>query len=216
MKLFKDRTDAGKQLAQLLLPYKRRKDVIVVALVRGGVPVAAEISPVLHAPLDIVVVRKIGDPGAPEFALGALTQSGEPLFNEQFMQRIYLAEQAVLAVIDQEKQELQRRLERYRGTKAPLNCQDKTVILVDDGIATGATMRAAIASVKSLGAKKVVVAVPVCPQEVVQEFELQCDEFVCLEQPAYFPAVGYFYEQFEPVEDEQVSKFIQQATVLTH
>lgn len=208
MKRFKNRVDAGRQLARMLENYRRRSDVVVVGLVRGGVPVAAEIARELALPLDIVVVRKIGAPGMPELAVGALTQSGEPIFNNKLMNSMGLTKNSVTDIIESERLELKRRLLTYRGRRAPLDCTDKIVIVVDDGIATGATMHAAVVSVKTAGAKKVVIAVPVCPPEVAQEIKAFADEVVCLDQPAYFPAVGYFYEQFEQVEDEVVKSLL--------
>ncbi|MCL4229458.1 phosphoribosyltransferase [Candidatus Dependentiae bacterium] len=206
---FKDRADAGQQLALLLSAYKHSPNVLVVGLVRGGVPVAAEIARELVVPLDIVVVRKIGAPGMPELAVGALTQTGQSILNYAMMQTMGITEQQIAPIIRQEQKELARRLSVYREDKKSPNYADKTVILVDDGIATGATMQAAIASVKELGAKRLVLAVPVCPAEVAQKLSELVDEFICLEQqPDYFPAVGYFYEHFEQVEDETVKSLM--------
>lgn len=205
---FKDRADAGQQLTRLLLAYKHNPNVLVVGLVRGGVPVAAEIARELMVPLDIVVVRKIGAPGMPELAVGALTQTGQSILNYAMMQTMGITEQQIAPIIRQEQKELERRLSVYREDKKSPNYADKTVILVDDGIATGATMQAAIASVKELGAKRLVLAVPVCPAEVAQKLSELVDVFICLEQPEYFPAVGYFYEHFEQVEDEVVKSLM--------
>ena len=207
---FRDRVDAGQQLARLLSAYKHNPNVLVVGLVRGGVPVAAEIARELVMPLDIVVVRKIGAPKMPELAVGALTQTGQSILNHHMMHTMGITEQQVAPIICQERKELARRLSVYREDKKLLNYAGKTVILVDDGIATGATMQAAIASVKELGAKRFILAVPVCPPEIARDLQGLVDEFICLEQPEYFPAVGYFYQHFEQVEDEMVQKLLSQ------
>lgn len=206
MTIFKDRVEAGHKLAQKLFHYKNKKNVLVLGLVRGGVIVAAQVAQELNLPLDIIVVRKIGAPQFPELAVGALTQGGNPWFNESLILQLGITKDALEPIINAERAELERRLKTYRVGKKPLTCTGKTVVLVDDGIATGATMHAAVQSAQEMGAKKIIIAVPVCPPEIVKEFEKKVDEVICLETPSYFPAVGSFYRYFEQVSDYEVVK----------
>lgn len=201
---FKNRIDAGKQLAQALRHYAHKPNTVVLGLARGGVVVAHKVATILHLPLNIMVVRKIGAPGFPELAVGALTQNGIPLLDEKLMQSIGITQESLMPIIASERIELARRLKKYCTGKQPLDCKNKTVILVDDGIATGATMKAAIKSAYDLGAKKVVVAVPLCPPEEVEGIKKLVDEFVCIEKSIYFPAIGSFYKEFAQVEDDEV------------
>ena len=192
---FKDRADAGRQLAHQLLQYKDSPDVMVVALPRGGVVTGFEIAQALGVPLDIVVPRKIGAPGQPELAVGALTEEGVPLLNELLIKKLGISDVDVRFTIEEEKKEAQRRLLLYRGDRNPLNLKGKIVILVDDGIATGATMRAAIATVRVRGAKKIIVAVPVSSPEILNEIGQEVDSVICLHTPEVFWGVSAFYNE---------------------
>lgn len=195
MKLFKDRQSAGKLLAKRLWEFKGVKGVIVLGIPRGGVVVAKEIARELNLPLDIIVTRKIGAPNQPELALGAVDLDGEVIgdvgeFGE---------------IIERELEELKRRENLYRQGKEPLDVENKTVILVDDGIATGATTLSAINYLKRHQAKKIILAVPVASREAIEKI---VEEVIVLETPEYFQAVGQFYEKFEPVEDTEVIQYL--------
>ena len=170
---FKDRVDGGKQLAVLLTKYKNNTDAIIIGLPRGGVVIAFEVSKELNLPLDIIVPRKIGAPTNPELAVGALTQEGAIVWNEALRKSLGLSPDDLKDIIAAEKKEAARRLRVYRGNRQPLNLKNKIVILVDDGIATGATMRAAISSARIQGAKFIVVAVPVSPMQVLEKIKQQ-------------------------------------------
>jgi putative phosphoribosyl transferase len=202
VRYFKDRADAGRQLVPLLQQYAHAKDTIVVGLPRGGVVPAYEIARALGLPLDIVVSRKIGAPDQPELAVGALTEDGTVIFNDDIMQTLGLAPDDVHSIIEAEKQEAQRRLALYRAGKSPREFKGKTIIIVDDGIATGATMRAAIASVRAQGARKIVVAVPVALEAELATID--ADEIYCPLRVDYFPGVGAFYESFPQTSDQEV------------
>lgn len=200
MTIFKDRTEAGKKLAEVLSEFKNT-NAIVLALPRGGVVVGAEIAQVLDLPFDIIVTRKIGAPGNSEYAIGAIDIEGNGVFNETETTNIdkkWLEDE-----IAKERREAERRWKEYRGTRGTLNLTSKTAIIVDDGIATGMTMRAAVQYAKKLGAQKVIVAVPVASADSVQEIKKDA-EVRTLKTPALFFAVGQFYEDFPQVEDERV------------
>ena len=207
---FKDRVDAGRQLADALESYQAKDDVVVIGLPRGGVVTAFEVAQILELALDIILTRKIGAPMQPELAVGALTQDGEPTFDQNLMEQLGLTQKDLEPVVAEERQEAKRRLQLYRGDKLPLDLNGKTVIMVDDGIATGATMRAAIKSARSLGAEKIVVAVPVSPADSLEKIKREVDDTVCLYVPAVFFGVGGFYEQFAQTEDEQVIRLLRQ------
>jgi len=215
---FEDRIDAATQLADKLSEYEHRGDVVVVGLPRGGVPMAALIAERLQAPLEIVVPRKIGHPAHPEFAIGALTEDGQVIWNVDFADPqsasrygITHKSEAVQHVVEQEKMEAQRRIREYRGSRAQVSFQHKTVILVDDGVATGATIKAAIRSLRAQQADKVVCAVPVGPPDAVHQLEALCDQVICLSIPHEFHAVGAFYEHFDQTEDAEVIQCLSQA-----
>lgn len=211
---FKDRADAGRKLIPKLLKYKNNPDAIIIGLPRGGVITAFEIAQELRLPLDIVVPRKIGAPNNPELAVGALTEDGIPLFNDYLMERLGLVKDDVKEIIAEEKQEAQRRLALYRGNRTPLNLDNKIAILVDDGIATGATMGAAIASARARGAKKVIVAVPVSSSDVIKKIKKEVDEFICLYVPEILWGIGAFYDNFAQTKDEEVIERMEQAKKL--
>lgn len=202
--MFFDRSDAGKQLARLVSKYKNQKDVIVIGLPRGGVVTAYEVAVFLNAPLDVVCPRKIGSPDNPEFALGAITETGEGFFNDALIKQLHVSSTYLEEEIAKEKKCAEMRLALYRKGRHPLNLQAKTVLIVDDGLATGATMKAAILSVKLQTPAKIVVAVPVAPPDTVSEIQEMVDEFLCLETPRLFQAVGQFYRNFDQTENEEV------------
>lgn len=202
--IFRDRKDAGEKLAEKLDKYKGKSDVVVLGLPRGGVVTANEVAKRLDLPLDIIVPRKIGAPGNPELAIGAITESGEGIFDEEIMKYVGADQEYIEKTMEEEKKEAQRRLKVYRGSKPPVDLKGKTVILVDDGIATGSTMRAAIASVKAKEAGKIVVAVPVLARDTVKKIEKEVDELIYVGAPLFFGAVGAFYQIFDQTEDEEV------------
>lgn len=205
---FKDRHDAGKQLVSLLTKYKKNQNAIVLGLPRGGVVTAYEIAQGLELPLDVICPRKVGAPQNPELAIGAVTETGEGYFNEDLIIRLNVSESYLSRAIEEEKKRAQFRLALYRKGRAPLNLEDKIVIIVDDGLATGATMKAAIQSVQKMGAQSVVVAVPVSPPETLKDIEAMVDEVACVDTPIFFQAVGQFYEEFGQTEDEEVIKLL--------
>jgi putative phosphoribosyl transferase len=207
MKTFRDRVDAGQQLANKLRQFADA-NAIVLALPRGGVPVGAEVARKLHLPLDVLVVRKLGAPGQPELAMGAIASGGAVVMNPEV--RAYFADQpeVVDAITQREQQELQRRERVFRATHAPLDVKDKTAIVVDDGAATGATMRAALQALRMLGARQVIVALPVCSLEAERMLSQEADKIICLEVPRTFYAVGQWYEQFDQTTDEEVRQLL--------
>lgn len=208
---FINRVQAGQLLAKQLLKYKDAPDTLVLGLPRGGVVVSYEVAKALDLPMDINIVRKIGIPSNPELAVGALTASGTIYLNKPLMESMGLTVDMLTPIIETEKKEALRRLHTYRGDLPPLEIKDKTIILVDDGIATGATMRVAIQSVKLHGAKKIIVAVPVGSSQEVSRLKREVDEVVCLHEPEEFWGIGHFYENFAPVADEEVVELMQRA-----
>lgn len=204
MLLFKDRQDGGRQLAAQLSKYRDQKDVLVLGLARGGVVTAFEVASGLNLPLNVIVVRKIGAPGNEELALGAIAEHGEGIFNEHLIGILGVPSDHLKKEIQRQKKILKERLDLYRGdTPAPV-IKGKTVILVDDGIATGASMRVAIKSVRDGEAKKIVLAIPVAAPDSLRKIEKEVDEVVCLSSPAFFEAVGAFYRVFDQTSDEEV------------
>jgi putative phosphoribosyl transferase len=208
---FPNRIEAGRILAEKLEKYADRDDVIVLGLPRGGVPVAKEVAKRLRAPLDVFIVRKLGVPGFEELAAGAIASGGVRVLNEDVMRAIPHADQAIEAVTVRETTELQRREQMYReGLPAP-QLRDRVAILVDDGLATGATMRAAVKALRQRGVAKIVVAVPVGPPDTCHEIEEQADETICLSTPEFFQAVGQYYEDFSQTTDEDVREVLGRA-----
>lgn len=203
-----DRRDAGKQLAAHLAEYENDPDVIVLALPRGGVPVGYEIATALHAPLDVFIVRKLGVPGHAELAMGAIATGDVVVYNEHIVKQLNITKAEIQAVIAKEKAELARREKVYRGNKPPITLAGKTVILVDDGIATGASMHAAINALKKLDAARIIVAVPVAPPEACEVLAPLVAEFICPLQPPDFAAVGYWYQDFTQTEDDEVRELL--------
>jgi predicted phosphoribosyltransferase len=209
--LFQDRSDAGRELASKLRRYAGRDDVVVLGLPRGGIPVAYEVAQALGAPLDVFLVRKLGVPGHEELAMGAIASGGARVLNEQVVDRLGIPPEAIEAVTEQERQELERRERAYRGDRPPLDLRDKIVILVDDGLATGASMRAAVAALPAHQPGRVVVAVPVGAAQTCWELRGEVDELVCARQPEPFFAVGAWYDRFEQTTDEVVRELLRRA-----
>jgi len=208
---FPNRTEAGRLLAEKLVKYAGRDDVIVLGLPRGGVPVAFEVAQRLGAPLDVFIVRKLGVPGFEELAAGAIASGGVRVLNEDVTRAIPHADEMIEAVTVRETAELERREQIYREGRPPPELRDRVVILVDDGLATGATMRAAVKALRQRGAAKIVVAVPVGPPDTCREIEQEADETICLSTPPFFQAVGQYYEDFSQTSDEDVRELLTQA-----
>lgn len=207
---FEDRVEAGQILASQLRAYADRVDVVVLALPRGGVPVGFEIAQALRAPLDVMIVRKLGVPGHEELALGAIA-SGFRVLNERLVEDLALSPGVIESIARRQQVELERREKLYRGDRPPMDVAKQVAILVDDGIATGSTMRAAIQALRQQEPARIVVAVPVAPPPVCEEMEGMVDELVCLAQPAGFFAVGQWYRDFSETSDQQVRNLLDRA-----
>jgi predicted phosphoribosyltransferase len=207
---YRDRRHAGVELARQLADVKGQ-DVVVLALPRGGVPVAFEVARALDAPLDVFVVRKLGLPGHPEFAMGAIASGGVRVLNDEVIRLYRISEQAVEAIAREERNELERRERVYRRRRAPLDVRGRTVVLVDDGLATGSTMRAAVEAVRALSPARVIVAVPVGSADTCREFAAIADEIVCARAPEHFAAVGQWYDDFRQTTDEEVGELLEGA-----
>jgi putative phosphoribosyl transferase len=203
---FENRTQAGRQLAQALLGYKDRQPV-VLALPRGGVPVAEQVAEALDAPLDLILVRKIGVPMQPELAMGAVVDGAQPLIvrNEDVIAMAGISESEFRKVCDHEQAEIERRRARYLGGRARAEVAGKTAIVIDDGVATGATTRAALRATRLRRPKKLVLAVPVAPTETLPAMREEADEVVCLEDHEFFGAIGYYYADFHQISDQEVT-----------
>jgi putative phosphoribosyl transferase len=208
---FRDRTEAGQLLAEKLRAYGRDPAAIVLALPRGGVPVAYEVAMGLKLPLDVFVVRKLGVPGYRELAMGAIASGGVRVLNEDVLRAMPDASAMVAQVTTQETQELERRERDYRGDRPPSEIRGRVVLLVDDGLATGASMLAAIAALRKKAPSSIVAAVPVCPPETLREVERAADETVALFAPDWFQGVGQFYEDFTQTSDEEVRRLLARA-----
>jgi len=209
--LFRDRTEAGQILAEKLAAYAHCPDVLVLALPRGGVPVGYEVAQALHAPLDVFLVRKLGLPGQEELAMGAIASGGIRVLNEEVIDKLNIPEEVIDAVAAEEQQELIRRERSYRDGRPPPDVRGRTVILVDDGLATGSTMRAAVAALRQQGPACIVVAVPVGAAETCAELQRQADKVVCVHTPEPFYAVGAWYEDFSQTTDEEVRDLLTRA-----
>lgn len=210
--IFRDRREAGQRLAAQLMDYADRPDVLVLALPRGGVPVAYEVARALHAPLDIFLVRKLGVPGHEELAMGAIATGGVRVLNEDIVQYLQIPGEVIDAVAVDEQRELERRERAYRDDRPAPDVRGKTVILVDDGLATGSTMRAAAAALRKQQPARIVVAVPVSAVQTCDEYRMGVDEIVCAVTPEPFHGVGLWYEDFSQITDEEVRTLLAQST----
>jgi putative phosphoribosyl transferase len=209
--IFTDRTQAGQKLAVRLKKYANRKDVIVLATPRGGVPVAYEVASELKLPLDIFVLRKLGVPGHEELAFGAIASGGVRVLDRDIVVGYEIAPSDIERIVRSERQEMRRREDAYRGGRPPLDVKGKTVILVDDGIATGASILAGIRALRQLNPARIVVAVPVAPPSTCAQLKHETDELISLETPEQFFGVGQFYFDFSQVTDEQVVEYLARA-----
>lgn len=210
--MFTDRKDAGRQLAAVLEKL-RFESPVVLALPRGGVPVGFEIASRLKAPLDVIVVRKLGAPGQHELGLGAIVDGDHPqsVLNEEIIQELEVSAEYLQAEIESELKEIRRRQDLYRNGRPPINVAGQTAIVVDDGIATGGSIRAALRGVRRQGPRKLVLAVPVAPPETIESLRADADVAICLEKPAFFFAIGEFYEDFDQTTDKEVVELLDAA-----
>jgi predicted phosphoribosyltransferase len=214
---FRDRTEAGRLLAEKLRAYADQPEVVVLALPRGGVPVAFEVRRALRAPMDVFVVRKLGTPGQSELAMGAIASGGVRVLNEDVIRLLGIPEEVIDRVAAEELWELERRERAYRGERPAPDLKDRTVILVDDGLATGSTMHAAVAAVRQTRPARIVVAVPVAPPATLREFREEADEVVCVLAPEEpFDGVGRWYLDFSQTTDEQVRELMELASSKQH
>jgi putative phosphoribosyl transferase len=211
VKLFRDRIEAGRMLAGKLRRYAGRSDVVVLALPRGGVPVAFEVAKALQAPMDVFLVRKLGVPGDEELAMGAVASGGVRVLNEEVVRWNRIGESTIEAVAQREQRELERRERLYRHGRTMPEISDKTIILVDDGLATGTTMRAAITALRSFNPSRIVIAVPTGPPDTCKEFQDEAEVVVCATTPEPFWAIGSWYEDFRQTTDEEVQSFLDRA-----
>ena len=208
--LFVDRADAGRRLARRLR-HLRGADVVVLALPRGGVPVAFEVARELHAPLDVIVVRKLGVPFEPEYGFGAIGEGGARIVDDYVVRQTRLTEREIASVETRERAVLGRRLSQLRGDRPPVPLAGRTVVVIDDGIATGSTARAACAAARARGASRVILAVPVSSAEGAASLRRDADEVICLQTPAHFFAIGEWYEDFTQVTDGEVARLLGRA-----
>jgi putative phosphoribosyl transferase len=208
---FADRAEAGRELAAALSDYRDRDDVIVLALPRGGVPVAFEVARELHAPLDVFVVRKLGLPAQPELAMGAIASGGIQVLNDEVVNALGVPQETIEKVAAREREELARRERLYRGERSGQSVEGKTVILIDDGVATGSTMRAAIKALREQKPAELVVAVPVAPPETVEALRKEADNVVCTRTPEPFLALGAWYASFPQTPDAEIQDLLARA-----
>ena len=213
--IYRDRIDAGKQLAARLTDYADRDEVLVLALPRGGVPVAYEVAKALSAPLDIFLVRKLGVPGHEELAMGAIATGGVRVLNDDVVDYLKIPGEVIDAVAADELRELERRERAYRGDRPEPDVRDKTIILVDDGLATGSTMRAAAAALRRQNPARIVVAVPVSAAQTCNEYRIGVDEIICAKTPEPFLGVGMWYSEFPQTTDEEVRELLAKADTRT-
>lgn len=209
--LFEDRFEAGRVLASKLGEFSGRQDVVVLALPRGGVPVGYEVAQALHAPLDVFVVRKLGPPGQEELAMGALASGGITVLNREVIQALGIPQQTIDAVVATEQIELERREREYRDGRPAVNVRGRVAIVVDDGLATGSSMRVAAKALRKEAAAQIVVGVPVASASTCAEFEAEVDKIVCATVPEPFWAVGQWYRDFSQTTDEEVRELLARA-----
>jgi len=214
--IFKDRADAGRKLAARLTRYADQDNVLVLALPRGGVPVAYEVAKELKAPLDVFLVRKLGVPGHEELAMGAIASGGVRVVNEELVNYLGIPDQVIDGIAAVEQRELERRGIAYRDDRPPPDVKDRIVILIDDGLATGSTMRAAALSLRLQKPRRIVVAVPVSSPETCDEFRSEVDEIVCAFTPQNLQGVGLWYEDFSQTSDEEVRELLKRAAQQQH
>jgi predicted phosphoribosyltransferase len=205
--MFKNRTDAGRQLAAVLDDHDTEAD-IVVAIPRGGLPVGRVVADSLRVPLDIVAARKLGAPHHPELAVGAVGADGTVWLNERLIAELGVGDAYIRDETEAQRRVAVEKIERYRGDRSPPDYEGKTVLIVDDGVATGATTIACIRQIKNAGAARVILAVPVAPPDTVEQLLTEADEVICVESPPHFGAVGQFYESFEQVSDERAKSYL--------
>ena len=210
---FRDRTEAGRVLAMALTPYAGRLNLLVLALPRGGVPVGFEVARTLRAPLDVMLVRKLGVPGHEELAMGAIASGGIRVISNDIVRMLAIPDRAIATVAAAEEEELERRERAYRDGRPPAQVWGRTVILVDDGLATGATMRAAVAALKAQHPERLVVAVPIGASETCDMLRQEVDDVVCARTPEPFYAVGAWYEDFLPTSDDEVRDLLRKAAL---
>lgn len=208
---YRDRVDAGQRLAEVLTSYADVPDVLVLGLPRGGVPVAFEVARTLGADFDVFVVRKLGVPGQEELAMGAIASGGIQVLNDDVVDMLRLPQEVIDRVAEKERAELERREVLYRGDRPPLNATGRTIILVDDGLATGSTMRAAVASIRAQSPSRLIVAVPVAAAETCEMLRSEVDEIVCLATPEPFQAVGLWYGDFSQTTDAEVRDLLERS-----
>jgi len=209
--ILQDRVAAGRRLVEPLRQYAHRSDVIVLALPRGGVPVAYEVATALGVRLDLMLVRKLGVPSHQEFAMGAIASGGIQVLNEDALRAHPIDKAAFDAVVERETRELQRREQLYRGSRAPVQLKDQVVILIDDGLATGASMLAAIHATRVQAPSRIVVAVPVAPIETAEALRSEVDELICPLIPDWLMSIGYWYMDFSQTSDKEVMDLLQKA-----
>jgi putative phosphoribosyl transferase len=212
MDRYLDREAAGKVLAQELGSYAHKPETLVLGLPRGGVPVAFEIAKALSAPLDVFIVRKLGVPGQEELAMGAIAMGGISVLNENIIRDLKISPEAIKRVTQVEQKELERRIQTYRGSQPFPQLENRILILVDDGIATGATIRAAITALKKANPAKLIIAVPVAEKSMCEKLALMVDKMICPLRPLYFNAVGAWYEDFGQTSDEEVCSLLKKAS----
>ena len=209
--IFQNRVEAGHQLAIKLGAYAGRKDVIVLGIPRGGVPVAFEVATALKAPLDVFLSRKLGVPWEEELAFGAVATGGVRILDQDLIEELNLSEREIAQITETVRAELERRERTYRGTRPSVQVEGKTVLLVDDGIATGSSMRAAIEALRQMKPARLVVAIPVAALHICKRLRSEVDELVCVHTPEFFYAIGQFYADFSQVTDEEVTELLQRA-----
>lgn len=209
--MFQDRAQAGRKLAERLAHYSNRPDVLILALPRGGVPVAFEVAEALKAPLDVLVVRKLGTPGQEELAMGAIASGGVRVLHDEVVRTLGISAREIEAVTVKEQKELERREQAYRGDRPFPDLHGRVLIVVDDGIATGTTMRAAIAALKGQHPSRLVVAIPVAPLSTCEELKMEVPEVICLLTPEALYAISLWYERFPQTSDEEVRDLLERA-----